>query len=70
MMNDMTILRFVYTFEEHLPRRDGTGVMSRQFSGTATYEFRKEGDLWVVTGHFFDDIGRSGRVNLRQRPAS
>jgi hypothetical protein len=23
-------------------------------------------DAWQVTGHFFDDIGRSGQISLRQ----
>jgi hypothetical protein len=40
--------------------------MARQFSGAATFEFRRDGDAWQVAGHFFDDIGRSGQVNLRQ----
>jgi hypothetical protein len=40
--------------------------MARQFSGTATLEFRRDGEAWLVTGHFFDDIGRSGQLNLRQ----
>jgi hypothetical protein len=29
-------------------------------------EFRREGDAWRVTGHFFDDIGRSGQISLWQ----
>jgi hypothetical protein len=40
--------------------------MARQFSGAATFEFRRDGEAWQVTGHFFDDIGRSGQVSLRQ----
>jgi hypothetical protein len=40
--------------------------MARQFSGAATFEFRREGQAWQVTGHFFDDIGRSGQISLRQ----
>jgi hypothetical protein len=59
-------LRFVYTFEENLPRREGAGTMARQFSGAAALEFCREGEAWVVSGHFFDDIGRSGQINLRQ----
>jgi hypothetical protein len=66
MMHGVVTLRFVYTFEENLPRREGAGMMARQFSGAATFEFRREGEAWVVTGHFFDDIGRSGQVALRQ----
>jgi hypothetical protein len=66
MMAGVTTLRFVYTFEENLPRREGAGTMARQFSGAATFEFRRDGEAWVVEGHFFDDIGRSGQVNLRQ----
>jgi hypothetical protein len=66
MMAGVTTLRFVYTFEENLPRRDGVGSMAQQFSGAATFEFRRDGEAWQVTGHFFDDIGRSGQVNLRQ----
>jgi hypothetical protein len=66
MLSGVTTLRFVYTFEENLPRREGVGMMARQFSGAATFEFRRVGDAWVVTGHFFDDIGRSGQINLRQ----
>jgi len=66
MMSGVTTLRFVYTFEEDLPRRDGIGVMARKFSGAATFEFRRDGDTWTVTGHFFDDIGRSGQIRLRQ----
>jgi hypothetical protein len=66
MMGGVTTLRFVYTFEENLPRREGVGSMARQFSGAATLEFRRDGDAWKVTGHFFDDIGRSGLLNLRQ----
>jgi hypothetical protein len=66
MMAGVTTLRFVYTFEENLPRRDGVGSMARQYSGSATFEFRRDGDAWKVTGHFFDDIGRSGQVNLKQ----
>jgi hypothetical protein len=66
MMAGVDTLRFVYTFEENLPRREGVGSMARQFSGAATFEFRREGDAWQVTGHFFDDIGRSGQISLRQ----
>jgi hypothetical protein len=66
MMAGVDTLRFVYTFEENLPRREGVGTMARQFSGAATFEFRRDGDAWQVTGHFFDDIGRSGQISLRQ----
>jgi hypothetical protein len=66
MMTGIDTLRFVYTFEENLPRREGVGTMARQFSGAATFEFRRDGDAWQVTGHFFDDIGRSGQISLRQ----
>jgi hypothetical protein len=66
MMSGVTTLRFMYTFEESLPRREGVGTMARQFSGAATLEFRRDGEAWVVAGHFFDDIGRSGQISLRQ----
>jgi hypothetical protein len=66
MIAGVNTLRFVYTFEENLPRREGVGSMARQFSGAATFEFRRDGDSWRVTGHFFDDIGRSGQIRLRQ----
>jgi SMODS-associating 2TM, beta-strand rich effector domain len=69
MMAGVNTLRFVYTFEENLPRADGAGSMARQFSGAATFEFRRDGEAWEVTGHFFDDIGRSGQVSLRQELA-
>ena len=69
MMAGIDTLRYVYTFEENLPRREGVGSMARQFSGAATLEFRRDGDAWHVRGHFFDDIGRSGQINLRQRLA-
>lgn len=68
MMLGFVTLQFVYTFEENLPRREGTGVMNRHFAGTATFEFRREGPVWVVEGHFFDDIGRSGTIHLREIP--
>ena len=70
MMAGAITLRFVYTFEENLPRRDGVGSMAQQFSGAATFEFRRDGEAWQVRGHFFDDIGRSGQISLRQRLAS
>lgn len=66
MMSGVTTLRFVFTFEETLPRREGAGTTARQFSGAATFEFRRDGEAWVVAGHFFDDVGRSGQVSLRQ----
>jgi hypothetical protein len=66
MMAGVDTLRFVYTFEENLPRREGVGTMARQFSGAATLEFRRDGEAWQVRGHFFDDIGRSGQISLRQ----
>jgi hypothetical protein len=66
MMAGVDTLRFVYTFEENLPRREGVGTMARQFSGAATFEFRRDGEAWQVTGHFFDDIGRSGQISVRQ----
>ena len=66
MMAGVNTLRFVYTFEENLPRREGVGSMARQFSGAAILEFRRDGEAWQVTGHFFDDIGRSGQISLRQ----
>jgi hypothetical protein len=69
MMAGVTTLRFVYTFEENLPRREGVGSMAQQFSGAATFDFRRDGDAWQVRGHFFDDIGRSGQISLRQRLA-
>ena len=65
-MAGIDTLRYVYTFEENLPRREGVGSMARQFSGAATLEFRRDGDAWLVAGHFFDDIGRSGQIRLRQ----
>jgi hypothetical protein len=66
MMAEGDTLRFFYTFEENLPRREGVGTMARQFSGAAKLEFRRVGDAWQVTGHFFDDIGRSGQISLKQ----
>jgi hypothetical protein len=66
MMGGVVTLRFVYTFEESLPRQEGVGTMSRQSSGAATLEFRREGEAWVVAGHFYDDLGRSGEVKLAQ----
>src|SRR5262249_42777697 len=69
MTADVCMLRFVYTFEENLPRREGGGTMSRQFSGAAMFEFRREGEAWRVTGHFFDDIGRSGQIKLKRASA-
>jgi hypothetical protein len=66
MMAGVNTLRFVYTYEENLPRREGLGTMARQFSGAATFEFRRVGEAWQVGGHFFDDIGRSGQISLRQ----
>lgn len=69
MMGGVVTLRFVYTFEEDLPRREGAGMMARQFAGAATYEFRRDGEAWTVAGHFFDDIGRSGLVSLRREAA-
>jgi hypothetical protein len=66
MMVGLDTLRFVYTFEENLPRREGVGTTARQYSGAATFEFRRDGDAWQVAGHFFDDIGRSGQISLRQ----
>jgi hypothetical protein len=69
MMAGVDTLRFVYTFEENLPRREGVGSMTRLFSGAATLEFRRDGNAWQVTGHFFDDIGRSGQISLRQELA-
>jgi hypothetical protein len=66
MMAGVHSLEFVYKFEENLRRREGTGTMARQFSGAANLEFRRNGGAWQVTGHFFDDIGRSGEITLRQ----
>jgi hypothetical protein len=66
MMSGVTTLRVMYTFEENLPRREGVGTMARQFSGAATFEFRRDGEAWLVMAHFFDDIGRSGQLSLRQ----
>ena len=66
LMRGEVTLRFTYTFEESLPRREGVGMMARQYSGAATFEFRREGEAWLVAGHFFDDIGRSGQVSLAQ----
>jgi hypothetical protein len=66
MMQGVVTLRFMYTFEESVPRREGGGMMAHQFSGAATFEFRRESETWVVAGHFFDDIGRSGQVSLAQ----
>jgi hypothetical protein len=66
MMAGVDTLRFVYTYEENVPRADGVGSMARQLSGAAKLEFRRDGDAWQVTGHFFDDIGRSGQISLRQ----
>jgi hypothetical protein len=66
MMAGVNTLRFVYTFEENLPRTEGVGSMARHYSGAGTLEFRRDGDAWQVSGHFFDDIGRSGQISLRQ----
>ena len=68
MLAGVNTLRFVYTYEENLPRREGGGSMARQFGGASTFEFRRDGDAWQVTGHFFDDIGRSGQIGLKQTP--
>jgi hypothetical protein len=69
MLAGVTTVRFVYTFEENLPRREGVGSVAQQFSGAATFDFRRDGEAWNVSGHFFDDIGRSGQISLRQRLA-
>jgi hypothetical protein len=66
MLQGTVTLRFVYTFEESVPRRDGGGMTSRQYAGAATFEFHNKGETWVVSGHFFDDLGRSGQVGLAQ----
>jgi hypothetical protein len=66
MMAGVDTLRFVYTFEENLPRREGAGSMARQFSGAAKLEFRRDVAAWQVAGHFFDDNGRSGQISVRQ----
>jgi hypothetical protein len=66
MMRGVVTLRFTYTFEESLPRQEGGGMMAHQYSGAATFEFRREGEAWMVAGHFFDDTGRSGQVSLAQ----
>ena len=66
MMRGVVTLRFMYTFEESLLRPEGVGMMARQYSGAATFEFRRERETWAVAGHFFDDIGRSGQVSLAQ----
>jgi hypothetical protein len=66
MMDGVNILRYVYTFEENLPRREGSGSVAHKFSGAGTFEFRRDGDAWQVTGHFFDDVGRSGQIRLTQ----
>jgi hypothetical protein len=66
MMSGVTTLQFVYTFEENMARREAVGTVARHFPGTATCEFRRDGDAWLVAGHFFDDIGRSGQIRLRQ----
>lgn len=64
MMSGVTTLQFVYTYEENMPRREAIGTMARHFHGTATCEFRHDGHSWLVAGHFFDDIGRSGQFSL------
>lgn len=66
MMNGITTLRLLYTFEESTPRQDSVGTIARQYSGAATFEFRRDGEVWQVSGHFFDDFGRSGQISLRQ----
>ncbi len=66
MQAGVTILRYVYTFEENLPRREGSGSVAQRYSGAGTIEFRRDGDAWHVMGHFFDDVGRSGQVRLMQ----
>jgi hypothetical protein len=49
------------TCHEH----DKMPFLSRQFSGAATFEFRRDGEAWLVLGHFFDDIGRSVQISLK-----
>ena len=66
LMAGVTILRYVYTFEENQPRRQGSGSVAQQYSGAGTFEFRRDGQVWQITGHFFDDVGRSGQVKLIQ----
>jgi hypothetical protein len=66
MLAGVNTLRFVYTFEENLARHAGGGSVAQQYSGAGVFEFRRDGDAWRVTGHFFDDIGRSGQVRLTQ----
>jgi hypothetical protein len=50
MMTGVNTLGFVYTFEENQPRGEAVGSMARQFSGAATFEFRRDGDAWLVGG--------------------
>lgn len=66
MVSGTITLRDTYTFEECLSRRHGTGLMTRQFSGAAVLEFRLLDGVWTVHGHFFDDDGRSGQIELRR----
>lgn len=70
MVADLTVLRFLYTFEESITRAEGTGLITRQFTGAATFQFRRAGSLWTVEGHFFDDDGRSGQITLKQDAAA
>jgi hypothetical protein len=42
LMRETVTLRYNYTFEESLRRREGVGMMARQYSGAATFEFRRE----------------------------
>jgi hypothetical protein len=35
-------------------------LVNQQFSGAGTFDFRRHSDAWHVSGHFFDDICRSG----------
>lgn len=66
MLTDVVTLRTTYTFEETLPRRLGVGMMNRTFCGATILHFTREEGQWHVTGHFFDDEGRSGQLHLKQ----
>lgn len=66
ILADTVNLHCTYTFEETLTRRHGIGAMARQITGMMTLRFSRAEQGWSVAGHFYDDDGRSGQLQLQQ----
>lgn len=61
-------LQYTYSYESTMTRPGGAGVRKATVRGACSLNFVRKDGRWRAVGHYFDDIGTSGEVDLIEMP--